>query len=64
MFTVTPYSMDGQLIENGSFSLLTKSIFKAEIDAKSITDLSNTIIHSDHFVLIGEADRRYLVAKE
>ena len=55
------YDMDGQLVTHGSVSLLTKSLYRATIDAQEITGLPLKMIASS-FAVMGKGKKRLLVS--
>ncbi len=57
--TAQYFSADGNPVESGQFSLLTKSLFKATIDAQIITGLNQSLFANRFSVL--EQDNKRLV---
>lgn len=57
--TAQYFSVDGNPVESGQFSLLTKSLFKATIDAQIITGLNQSLFANRFSVL--EQDNKRLV---
>ena len=57
--TAQYFSVDGNPVESGQFSLITKSIFKATIDAQIITGLNQSLFANRFSVL--EQDNKRLV---
>lgn len=57
--TAQYFNVDGNPVESGQFSLLTKSLFKATIDAQIITGLNQSLFANRFSVL--EQDNKRLV---
>lgn len=55
------YDIDGQKLDTGSFSLLTKSLPRATIDAQQITGLP-LIKFANKFAVMGEGNKRLVVS--
>ena len=55
------YDIDGQKAAGGEFSLLTKSLHRATIDAEIITGLPLKIIASS-FAVMGKGNKRLVVS--
>ncbi|WFS86234.1 hypothetical protein vBVhaSMAG7_017 [Vibrio phage vB_VhaS_MAG7] len=57
--TAQYFSVDGNPVESGQFSLITRSLFKAAIDAQIITGLNQSLFANRFSVL--EKDNKRLV---
>ncbi|AKU42636.1 hypothetical protein [Vibrio phage H188] len=57
--TAQYFSVDGNPVESGQFSLITRSLFKASIDAQIITGLNHSLFANRFSVL--EKDNKRLV---
>ena len=55
------YDMDGQQVTTGSFSLITKSLYRATVDAQEITGLPLRMIASS-FAVMGHGNKRLIVS--
>ncbi|AUR93025.1 hypothetical protein NVP1181O_61 [Vibrio phage 1.181.O._10N.286.46.C9] len=58
--TAQYFSVDGNPVESGQFSLLTKSLFKATIDAQIITGL-NQGLFANRFSVLEQDNKRLVV---
>lgn len=55
------YDIDGQSVSTGSFSLLTKSLYRATVDVQIITGLPLIII-ANSFAVMGRGSKRMIVS--
>ncbi|MDW2321296.1 hypothetical protein R7127_13520 [Vibrio sp. 1159] len=62
MLTATFFDYDGQELTTGCFSLLTRSLYKALVDAKSITGFV-LILFANNFAVLGKGKARLVVGK-
>ena len=56
------FDLDGQKVLNGDFCLITKSKYRAAIDASEITG-GHVSLMSNHFIVINVDDKRLIVSK-
>lgn len=55
------YDIDGQQVTTGSFCLITKSLYRATVDAQKITGLPLRMIASS-FAVMGHGNKRLIVS--
>ena len=63
MLSATYFNCDGSTITSGAFSLITKSLYKALIDAQIITGLS-VVVSARHFFVLGDEKVRLVVSPD
>ena len=57
------YEKSGRKLNHGHFSLPTKSIFKARVEAQIITGWE-VKLDASNFVILGEGNKRLVVSKQ
>lgn len=57
------YDIDGQKLTHGHFSLITKSLQKAIIEAEMITGLPLRLV-ANQFAVMGHGNKRLVVSKQ
>ena len=55
------YDKEGQQVEFGSFSLLTKSLYRAIIDVQEITGYEPTL-KASNFAVMASGDKRIVIS--
>ncbi|ULF83682.1 hypothetical protein [Vibrio alginolyticus] len=62
MLTATFFDYDGQELTTGCFSLITRSRYKAAVDAQTITGFI-LILFAQNFAVLGKGKARLVVGK-